>query len=323
MFTLYDLLGADPADDKESLKEAFRKAAKATHPDVHPDDADAPWRFRQIVRAHEILSDDELRAAYDHLLAFERRIGETRKRATLDNILTKIVSDAVAMVVLAIALFGGYVLSVYLARTPVAAATAVEVAASELPVAAVAPAQQPQTTGRGQRDDAPQRAGTGRIEADRGEVNRAVGPVLAALGEVTAVTDAAGREPAEVLEPVPDHARRDAKFFRARGVLAYHFGDFDRAIANFDAAIRLDPAFERVYLDRAVVFSLMSRFDRAGADIAQANRIKSSHRVSERRASTAGVAAHSALRRQVQRAHAVNSAALVRQSLKVPWPTGG
>ena len=37
MGTLYDLLGALPSDEAEGLRTAFRKAAKATHPDINPD----------------------------------------------------------------------------------------------------------------------------------------------------------------------------------------------------------------------------------------------------------------------------------------------
>ena len=59
MYTLYDLLGARPQDDAKTLKKAFRKAAKATHPDVNPGDPDAQLRFSQVVRAHDILSDAE------------------------------------------------------------------------------------------------------------------------------------------------------------------------------------------------------------------------------------------------------------------------
>lgn len=212
MFTLYDLLDADPKADKERLKEAFRKAAKASHPDVCPDEADAPWRFRQIVRAHEILSDDELRAAYDHVVAFERRMQEAAPPPILNSILAKIVSGVVTAAVVATALFGGYALSAYLADAPVA----------------VASTSQGQTTGRGQSDVT-------------------IGPVLAALREVTAeatvaprpnemarqtapeaakeidneidkeaATETAMPDAAAALEPVPDRARRDARFF-ARG----------------------------------------------------------------------------------------------------------
>ena len=69
MDTLYDLLGALPRDDAEGLRTAFRRAVKSAHPDLKPGDPDAALRFRQIVRAHGILTDAEQRAAYDHLLA--------------------------------------------------------------------------------------------------------------------------------------------------------------------------------------------------------------------------------------------------------------
>ena len=72
METLYDLLGALPRDDAEGLRTAFRKAVKGTHPDVRPDDPDAGQKFRQIMRAHDILLDGEQRAAYDHLLQLAR-----------------------------------------------------------------------------------------------------------------------------------------------------------------------------------------------------------------------------------------------------------
>ena len=47
MGTLYDLLGALPSDDAEGLRTAFRKAAKATHPDINPDNPDAALRFHE------------------------------------------------------------------------------------------------------------------------------------------------------------------------------------------------------------------------------------------------------------------------------------
>ena len=72
MKTLYDLLGALPRDDAEGLRTAFRKAVKGAHPDIHPGDPDAALKFRQIVRAHEILGDAGRRTAYDHLLELAR-----------------------------------------------------------------------------------------------------------------------------------------------------------------------------------------------------------------------------------------------------------
>ena len=68
MGTLYDLLGALPSDDAEELRTAFRKAAKATHPDINPDNPDAALRFRELMRAYDILTDTDQRATYDQLL---------------------------------------------------------------------------------------------------------------------------------------------------------------------------------------------------------------------------------------------------------------
>src|SRR6476659_8711008 len=83
MGTLYDLLGALPDDDAEGLRVAFRRAAKATHPDTNPDNPDAALRFRQLVRAHHILSDAEQRAAYNQLLAIATRPPAPAPRAAV------------------------------------------------------------------------------------------------------------------------------------------------------------------------------------------------------------------------------------------------
>jgi curved DNA-binding protein CbpA len=105
MYTLYDLLCARPQDDAKTLKKAFRKAAKATHPDVNPGDPDAQLRFSQVVRAHDILSDTEKRAAYDRLLDFDLRQPRFESnRSILSNTVNKPVSDVIAVGVLAVAL---------------------------------------------------------------------------------------------------------------------------------------------------------------------------------------------------------------------------
>ena len=67
MKTLYELLEALPDDDADGLRAAFRKAARANHPDFNPD-PEASERFRRIIRANAILSDGQQRAEYDRLL---------------------------------------------------------------------------------------------------------------------------------------------------------------------------------------------------------------------------------------------------------------
>ena len=76
MDTLYDLIGAGPDDDADRLKKAYRKAAKATHPDHHGDDPDAVTRFTEITAAYGVLRDDGQRAAYDRMLEARRELPE-------------------------------------------------------------------------------------------------------------------------------------------------------------------------------------------------------------------------------------------------------
>jgi curved DNA-binding protein CbpA len=105
--TLYDVLGVRPDDDADTFKRAFRQAVKASHPDFHADDPDAPLRFRQVVKAYEILRDPEKRSAYDELLELERE-----QRRTTRGRYTKraFAFDALAAAGLAVVLAGGYVL---------------------------------------------------------------------------------------------------------------------------------------------------------------------------------------------------------------------
>src|SRR6266849_10370946 len=129
MKTLYDLLGARPDDDAEGLRNAFRKAAKANHPDLHAGDRDAPIRFRQIVQAYDILRDAKQRATYDRLLEFERERLRWKLKRIISYLMRSIVSDEIAVVGLAIVLGGGYTLFAYISKTPIEAAKLVEVTA--------------------------------------------------------------------------------------------------------------------------------------------------------------------------------------------------
>jgi DnaJ-class molecular chaperone len=62
---LYEILGVSRRATDEEIRSAFRKLAKANHPDVNPGNAAAAERFKKITAANDILSDPEKRRQYD------------------------------------------------------------------------------------------------------------------------------------------------------------------------------------------------------------------------------------------------------------------
>ncbi|KAF1832730.1 DnaJ-domain-containing protein [Decorospora gaudefroyi] len=61
----YDALGVPPTASELEIKKAYRKLAIKLHPDKNPGDETAHAKFQEIGEAYQILSDDQLRAAYD------------------------------------------------------------------------------------------------------------------------------------------------------------------------------------------------------------------------------------------------------------------
>jgi molecular chaperone DnaJ len=61
----YEVLGVSRGASDEEIKKAYRKLAKANHPDLHPGDKAAEARFKEINEAYEVLSDADKRARYD------------------------------------------------------------------------------------------------------------------------------------------------------------------------------------------------------------------------------------------------------------------
>jgi curved DNA-binding protein CbpA len=120
MNTLYDLLEALPRDDADGLRTAFRKAVKGTHPDLRPDDPDAPLKFRQIINANQILGDADLRAAYDDLLELARDEKETASRNAAARTRRKLASGVVALAGLSAGAVAGFLLFTYLSAGSVA-----------------------------------------------------------------------------------------------------------------------------------------------------------------------------------------------------------
>lgn len=65
---LYQLLGVPRQASREEIAQAWRRRARAEHPDSRPGDATAPGRFRALAGAWHVLGDPARRAAYDRAL---------------------------------------------------------------------------------------------------------------------------------------------------------------------------------------------------------------------------------------------------------------
>jgi tetratricopeptide (TPR) repeat protein len=262
MGTLYDLLGALPDDNAEGLRVAFRRAAKATHPDTNPDNPDAALRFRRLVRAHQILSDAEQRAAYDQLLTIATRPpAPPPRQAVVYEKIHRGATNTMAATLIAAALIGGYTAFSHVSTTSamsegtarVADGSSVEVTAA-LPqpeIVRVVALDRRETVAAVNEPDT-----TGAIAAAANAIN----PPLAVIAL-----------PALAPSPVP--APADAKTLRDRGIFAYRGGDLGGALAHFNLAISQDPGFAAAYIDRGIVFYRMRNFERAFADMAQAKRL--------------------------------------------------
>jgi DnaJ-class molecular chaperone len=61
----YTVLGVSKSVSEKDLKSAYRRLAKAHHPDQNQDDPKAHAKFAEISSAYDFLSDKEKRAAFD------------------------------------------------------------------------------------------------------------------------------------------------------------------------------------------------------------------------------------------------------------------
>jgi len=256
MKTLYDLLGALPNDDAEGLRSAFRNAVKGSHPDIHPGDPDAGLKFRQIVRANEILRDPEQRAAYDHLMDLARVEQESASKYVIAGRIYKLAFGLIGLAGGSVATVGMYLLLMHVSS---AMTDRIDTAQGEpVEMAALARAT-PQDVGEAAMQPAKDEAG---VPTD------IIAPHVVTSQTITETG-------VTVTAALPDADASEA--LRARGIAAYRSGDLDGAMADLDQAIQLNPKFAAAYIDRGIVLYRMQKFDRALADVARAKQIESRH----------------------------------------------
>ena len=63
----YEVLGVAKDADQASIKKAYRKLARANHPDSKPGDKVAEDRFKQVAEAYDVVGDPEKRKEYDQM----------------------------------------------------------------------------------------------------------------------------------------------------------------------------------------------------------------------------------------------------------------
>jgi len=76
-----------------------------------------------------------------------------------------------------------------------------------------------------------------------------------------------------------DPALQDATAYFNRGLVYFEKQDYDKAIADFNNAIQLDPNYARAYYNRGVVYDYKQDYDKAIADFTQAIRFNPNYAI--------------------------------------------
>ncbi len=73
----YEVLGLSKGAGEAEIKKAYRSLAKQYHPDLHPGDAEAEAKFKEVNEAYAVLSDADKKAKYDQFghAAFDPSMG--------------------------------------------------------------------------------------------------------------------------------------------------------------------------------------------------------------------------------------------------------
>jgi len=256
MRTHYEVLGVSPRADLDTIKRAFRIAAKAHHPDLRGGaDPASEHKLKMIIVAYKVLRDHDLRAEYDAHLASER---SRLRRERWDAILQFTATTAVLSVVL---------IGLEMLLLPSLGDWVSKVPPPRPPTRQAAPQPRPEPQREAAVEAAPQDA----APATPPQPQSSPPPQSQPLAPVAPAPSPAVDEgkPAEPDRPTPT----TASGFLKRALERSRHGDLDRAIADFDEAVRLAPRNSDLYRYRARDLGRMRRWDRALADYERAIRL--------------------------------------------------
>ncbi|MFG3591457.1 DnaJ domain-containing protein [Bradyrhizobium sp. RDI18] len=274
MKTLYDIIGALPDDNAEDLRVAFRKAAKANHPDLNPGNPEAAQTFRRIVRANAILSDNRQREAYDRLLEVAHRQQRQKpKRGIFSAGIRRLGVDAMASALASVVFIAGYLLLKPVDRLPLASAHVTEISRREPAQTAAVRSTELSSQERANSGDKFEDAAAG-MKPDVNPQDLEEPARLASISPAVTI----GSAPARDVSPGRESGPKDVNYYRERAVSAYRNGDLYIALANFDLAIQQDPACSDCYVDRGIVLHRMGDLKGAFSDVAEAKRIDALNR---------------------------------------------
>ena len=256
MKTHYEVLGVSPRADLDTIKRAFRQAAKAHHPDLRGGgDAASEHQLKIIIVAYKVLRDADLRVEYDDHLAFERqRVRRERWDAILQFTAVTTVLSAI-LIGLEILLLPSF--RDWTSEPPATRSVTLQ------------PSRQLRS--EPQREAAPAPPVQAPPVQDTANAMRPASPPPA--------IDAVARPPTADARAVAPVEPTTAAAFLRRALERSQQGYLEHAVADFDEAVRLAPRVSDIYRYRARDLGRMGRWDRALADYERAIRLDSNNPV--------------------------------------------
>ena len=88
----YEILGVSQKASDDQIRDAYKKLAKAYHPDKHQGDDFFAEKFKSLQEAYAVLSDPESRKDYDTDLAAELK-GQKKTEEPKDRKSTRLNSS--------------------------------------------------------------------------------------------------------------------------------------------------------------------------------------------------------------------------------------